>query len=457
MTRKIAVILLTVTFLSLTVTANSGPTFWEGRPSAELLSVDGDSPVKVVHESLVFDCRHVDDQGWTIGSKVTATYEMHNTEEADHVCMMAFPYIGNLEKQTHNPQVRVDGEAISYGLYLGDPLKRSLYDIEGQLRPLDFESMLHQINHQVLITENIDPDRLYRKVSILRSGGTDRQEVKVTIDFDPQKVHIIALPMNALSASHGHTEISADLRPNEAMDILLVGDPSCAEITSISVANGEGNYSTEEDMIPFKDFYQESLLPYTASLYGNFQFMEALDEVQLYNLMVTAIEEGFQHTFEVLEIDSLASELLRERVMLLVYEVPFQGKGYRQVSVTYEAKATMEGGRRKRDYIFHYFLNPARHWKAFGGLDVTVYGHEHAFEMVGSSIEFEETEAGVYKASLTALPWDDLTFILRESQYEKPIETSSFLPLVWFFAVFGCVVMLSALILITILGRKKIQ
>ncbi|HHY05244.1 MAG TPA: hypothetical protein GX534_08680, partial [Thermoanaerobacterales bacterium] len=35
--------------------ANSGPVFWQGYPSSEIMSIENDSPIEVKKENLVFD------------------------------------------------------------------------------------------------------------------------------------------------------------------------------------------------------------------------------------------------------------------------------------------------------------------------------------------------------------------------------------------------------------------
>ncbi|HOC09677.1 MAG TPA: hypothetical protein PKN88_09140, partial [Bacillota bacterium] len=41
--------------LSSSAFANSGPTYWQGYPSAGMMAVDGNCPISVVGEDLVFD------------------------------------------------------------------------------------------------------------------------------------------------------------------------------------------------------------------------------------------------------------------------------------------------------------------------------------------------------------------------------------------------------------------
>src|SRR5690554_875888 len=84
--------------------SNSGPTYWEGRPSSQVLSIDQNTPITVEKEDLVFDFSVNDDpktrelygEGYTLGGKVTASYQMHNPTDEPLKIQMAFPFIGPL-------------------------------------------------------------------------------------------------------------------------------------------------------------------------------------------------------------------------------------------------------------------------------------------------------------------------------------------------------------------------
>jgi len=62
---------LLFTFCSNAVFAISGPVFWQGYPSAEVLSVEDNSQIIVQNENLVFDFYRADDDSFIISGKVT--------------------------------------------------------------------------------------------------------------------------------------------------------------------------------------------------------------------------------------------------------------------------------------------------------------------------------------------------------------------------------------------------
>lgn len=77
MKKLMACIILAAFMLSsATAFANSGPTFWQGYPSSDMLLIEQDSPIAVKNENLIFDFSDYDNSDYAISGKVSATYEM---------------------------------------------------------------------------------------------------------------------------------------------------------------------------------------------------------------------------------------------------------------------------------------------------------------------------------------------------------------------------------------------
>lgn len=67
-------LLLPVLFLP--AQANSAPTRWEGSPGAEILAVEENCPISVIHEDLAFQIGQGD--SYSLEAQVTARYQMEN-------------------------------------------------------------------------------------------------------------------------------------------------------------------------------------------------------------------------------------------------------------------------------------------------------------------------------------------------------------------------------------------
>lgn len=79
------------------VYGNSAPSFWEGFPYSEVLSVQQDSPITVESEQLTFDFSgDRDGDNWAPVAKVLADYRMTNPTEDTLSVQMAFPFVARL-------------------------------------------------------------------------------------------------------------------------------------------------------------------------------------------------------------------------------------------------------------------------------------------------------------------------------------------------------------------------
>ena len=86
MKRTLSCALALLTLLPALLTparANSAPTHWEGSPGSEVLAVEADCPIAVLHEDLSFQVAESDD--YSLHSQVKAVYQMENptAEDAD--------------------------------------------------------------------------------------------------------------------------------------------------------------------------------------------------------------------------------------------------------------------------------------------------------------------------------------------------------------------------------------
>ena len=84
------ILTLVVLYLPAVVMANSGPTYWQGYPSSEIMLVKNNSPITVENEELVFDFSDYKGRSYTVDGKVTATYEMVNPTNKAQSVQMAF-------------------------------------------------------------------------------------------------------------------------------------------------------------------------------------------------------------------------------------------------------------------------------------------------------------------------------------------------------------------------------
>jgi len=107
--------------------ANAGPTRWGAYPTSSVLTVEADTSIQVDAENLVFDFTANDDPaakeeldaGWTLGGRVSATYDMSNPTNRFQRVQMAFPFVGNLASLgSQNITVEAGGKPVAFDIYL---------------------------------------------------------------------------------------------------------------------------------------------------------------------------------------------------------------------------------------------------------------------------------------------------------------------------------------------------
>lgn len=108
--------------MTIFVSANSGPTSWEVSPSSESLTIEEDSPIEVLHETLTFDANSNSTSDYSMTARVTAAYKMHNTSNQTHVSQMAFPFVSSYYDLSDTMDVVVDGMTVPYRIYSGNPI-----------------------------------------------------------------------------------------------------------------------------------------------------------------------------------------------------------------------------------------------------------------------------------------------------------------------------------------------
>ena len=120
--RSIALILSVCIIMISTLTyANSGPSYWEGKQSSEILTIKENSKIAIEKEDLIFDFKDEDFNDYSLSTRVTAKYIMSNKAEKSEKVQMAFPLISSIQAfRPDNIDIRVDSEQVDFQVYLGD-------------------------------------------------------------------------------------------------------------------------------------------------------------------------------------------------------------------------------------------------------------------------------------------------------------------------------------------------
>ena len=415
------VLLLAVVLLfPAAVSANSGPVYWQGYPSSEIMAVEENSPLMVNEENLVFDFSGADHSGHSISGKVTATYEMLNPTNETRTVKMAFPFVGSLERLSpESIVITANDRAIPYDIYVGDVVNSHGNPRQEEKEAgFDFAGIVNTITNELYQAENFEEDEK-GKLYTIDVQPTTAQRINFAVDFsfNYEKTKVLANGFNRYERDGDKTRIAAWCREPVTLEIYVLGE----DIDFTVNAYTDGELKKKTGLFNYEISTQEiELKPYLRGFVkknGHGENDGMISETQLYNVYAKSLDNCFTQNMGFgSEHDILAQEYY-ERVLALLYTVEFPSNREKRVSVSYTTSGTMDRTKTGKPlYSFDYILNPAKNWSAFKNLNITIIAPEAAPYVVQSSVELTKGENRTYTAALPSLPADDLSFTLYEEE-----------------------------------------
>jgi hypothetical protein len=409
-----------VFFLSAVVFANSGPVFWQGYPSSDIMSVDRDSPIKVEKENLVFDFSDSDYSAYTVSGRVTATYQMVNPTNEPQSVQMAFPFAGAIDRFTSGDIVITAGDSVlPFYLYAGDVVDSYLNPRQEDKKvSYDFAGIVNTITDQPYKADNFkenEKGRLY----IIKVKPTTDQRINFAVDFtfDHEKTKVLTKGFNRYEREEQKVRIAAWCYKPQVLEILVLGQDIDLELNAYT--DGELSQKTlffthqiTAQEVELKPYLMESMKKNT-----NAQNNNMISDIQLYNLYAASLDKCFTQNMGFGSEYDLTAQENYQRILTLVYTVEFPPNSPKEVSVSYKTSGTMDKTKTTKPlYTFDYILNAAQNWSGFKNLNIEIIPPQEAPYITESSIELTKGENGVYTAALADLPGEDLSFTLYANE-----------------------------------------
>ncbi len=417
MKKLITVTLFATVILSFSATAftNSGPVFWQGYPSSDILSIEDNSPILVENENLVFDFSEPGSH-YTMSGKVTATYDMLNPTSEQQLVHMAFPFVGTLDSLLQSDIViTADHSLLPYTVYVGDVVDSYGHSPqEDKQESFDFANILKTITDDPykaeIFTEN-EKGKLYT----IEVKPTTEQNINFAVDFnfDSEKINVLTNGFNRYERDGEKTRIATWCYNPEVLEIFVLGEDIELKINAYT----DGELKKKTDLFTYQVSVREvDIKSYLMEfIKGNTRIEnhQIISDTQLYNLYAKSLDEQFTRNKGYAYGDDLVTQENYMRILTLVYAVEFQENSTREVSVSYRTAGTMDMTKTANPlYSFDYIFNPAKNWGDFKSLNIEVIAPQEAPYIVESSIEFTKQENNVYTATLAGLPDEDLSFTL---------------------------------------------
>lgn len=422
-TRFIALIVFIGMLLPLAASANSGPVYMKEAPSYAIMTLE-DCPVTVTHEKLTFAMSAANVYGWGPLAQVTAAYQMENpTDKAQHV-PMAFPFVTKLNRNAlENIRITVNGAEVPYQVRLGQSLADQdfLQDPAAFIKAAEMGNILSTVSKPPYAPTSFDDNAPTPLYTIAPAREHARYKINIKFKIDPAKTKVVAYGINSIAyGPDGNCELSAwyyEDNPGFDCGFLVLGEDTVREMEIFTTAEGEEDKEAtakdrlEKMQVVPREYIAEKFIKADASIHG-LTGEEMLE--QAYGIVAAYMDSLFANGNIITDSESITEPLRsRERVIVLLYAVPFEPQGKNEVMVSYTAGGTLDR-RNSKDYTYTYayILNPARGWADFGGLEVEVLPASAYPYIVSSTLPFARQEDGRYTAGFDGLPDTDLVFTM---------------------------------------------
>ncbi len=397
-----------------TAKANSGPPFWGGGASQEASILEGNCPIVVEKELLVFDLyEYPTTSGEFIKkSSVTAKYNFFNPMDYDIDVTLAFP-VGTMTNSGYGfddvkildnslYSVKIDGVEKNIVKHYTPRNYSGGYSI-------DMGFMCKLLKSDLQIDSNTPIYTYFFKNTLEES-----RKVKVTIP-NASKNQIIYSDKSSLNKQLIGKDLVAYGGASNYQDffkIVVIGDKPEELIVEYYNASG---YSIEGELLQDEErgvvegkfselvdeCYNPETSPFTKEEYGN-SLIDVLKCGQI------KLEEGEEVYIDQSHVDGA--------IVWVVYEmyVGAMGRVVNEITVPMYPVVLVQA--KPYAYQYKYYLSPAQGWADFGELEIVINTN---YYLIGSpGIVFNKVENG-YAVTLDGLPEGELIFSLCESQTRR--------------------------------------
>lgn len=412
-------LMLFILIISTLSYANSGPTYWQGKQSSEILTIEDNTSIKVQEENLKFDFNDGEYNDHSLSARVTANYTMTNDKEKDENVQMAFPLISSMgEFNPEDVDIKVDDEKIDFQVFLGDMLytqNKSSPEDDLEDMKFDFETIAKSISQLEYTPRNYNLDdmgTLY-KYNVV-SQGEDGVSIGLEHSNDENKSKIMTKGFNGYQVIEGlESFVSRNVR-DEELEVFVIGEDVNLKFkaySDVELENETDEYTLDTiiEKISIGDYLRNAVEIFEQDI----QYLDYLGENQIFNLFTRQLDKDIEENIVNLDIENYLAMGRMDMFLVLIYEVDFPAHSTRDISVSYNSTGTMDRTETVEPiYTFGYILNPAKNWESFKNLNIEIRPPDENPYIIYSSLELGRKEDGRYIGNFETLPDEDLFFSL---------------------------------------------
>lgn len=422
--------------LAPVVSANSGPTYYEGAAGSGMLVTGEDCPVVVEEETLTFYISQLPGKGlWSEGDfaaytdHVIAQYTFRNPTDLDLTVGLLFPfgvtpvYVPDGMMELEKYAVIADGQPVQtklrHSLSWGD------FDMGEDSSKLSDTFMEHYF-----YAPEMPVTKYVFKPSGVEWGEHDTVRAKVRLDSDPAHTKYILAPANSFSTEDGYALAGSGLRERYTADLYIIGQIPESPLSWSLFREGEPIEGNMELVSTEQTTLREYLLSVRPENSG-------ISDVDWYNAAVQMMVRS-ECAYGYLDV-GFGMELMG----WYEYELTIPAGETLVNTVTAPLYPDIHAGWEPAIYTYEYLLSPAEGWADFGTLTIHV---KTPYHMTQCNLEgFGKNQEG-YTLELDGLPDKELTFVLSTDAKPSPPGASAG-GMLWFVGILGVVVLAGAILL----------
>lgn len=410
------------------VSANSGPTYWDGTTASGMLVTGEDCPIVVEHENLTFHISELPEKGlwddekfFDYDDRVTAEYTFYNPTDGDVTVKLLFPfgvrpvYVPDGMTDFQKYTVTADGQPVEtvlrHSLSWGDfDMGRDSARLHEGFMEHDFYGPDLPVTKYILHPEGVD------------WAEYDTVRAKVRLDTDPSRTKYIVDPGNSFSTEKDHTLAGGALGVRDTAEMYIIGQIPEKSLEWTLFWDDKPIKGTME----LVSTEQMTLMEYILSTRPEGSDASDADWYNASVQMMDRSECGYGYLDVIYRLDLMC---------WYEYELTIPAGERLDNTVTAPLYPDVHSGWDPPIYHYKYLLSPAKGWADFGSLDIFIRSRYILREC--NLDGFEDTGYG-YELHLDGLPEKELEFVLCSSAHPDPPGGGA-AGMIWFAGILGAV------------------
>lgn len=407
----------------LPASANSAQDKWSGRDESGVLTVDGDCPLVVEHETLTFNLQEFptyylpsQEEIASYSGRVSAEYTFHNPSDMTVTAKLAFPLTETFQtypREFTEYQITVDGQTVDSEIRHTLSWYNTEFDIETDLPRLrddyltdDFFTSgdLNVTKYTITIPEF--------------EGGEYWGGARCGIDIDPDFYPNTFFYFPSISQSHTldngtYRLYSNRVHPGTTITYYAIGEEPF-RLPSFKVYN-DWHCNDDEVLAIGRIEERSGYLTLNGLIFEDYDESRGISRMDWYNANIELLKKSKDSGKPFGRISDFTDWSGPQLLIWYYYEITVAPDARIINKVSAPMYPDVIKRKKYTKYTYTYLLSPASTWADFGDIDIYV-NTPHYISNVSLG-EFETTEEG-YSLHLDGLPKDkngeykELTFTL---------------------------------------------